>query len=483
MRSRIVPLFIPLLAAMASACASSSGEDIGSSSSASQTDTNRVPGPICLDAIPAPPSVDVDRELMIRDVRVVEDPVRSAYPSPFSRVSRSSVTGAWSFGRLVERMAGEQDPSAFVLAWLAHWERSVTVNGQVIPARPAITSFLIDPWVTASGCTTRKGCQLRFDKAPFRLLSIVNRMDLRHAPTGYAGGNAGEGRFVFGVLDSAGNATSFTVIFEYELPAQTFADVRGWANAWHELGSFEPGSDAYATRLQAITDRFTGKNAIPSKPNGSALNQLRTNEIQIGSPWQLREFHLSGKTGFLKQGTTAQTPQNSVAPSLVSQFINDNEAAVVAQTHTVPATLLGGSSEASGFVWNPPAVRNPEARFGFAVNTCNGCHLDETSTGFTHVSPRSACTPGNCEPAGLSGFLTGVTVTDPVNPNLSHTFNDLARRADDLGALLVVRPSNPCCFGTIDVQRVCPDSAVAARQAENDEADRALWNAGSHRVH
>ncbi len=39
-------------------------------------------------------------------------------------------------------------------------------------------------------------------------------------------------------------------------------------------------------------------------------------------------------------------------------------------------------------------------------------------------------------PTQLSGFLTGITVPDPVDPSISRSFNDLARRAEDLRALI-----------------------------------------------
>src|SRR5690606_792741 len=110
------------------------------------------------------------------------------------------------------------------------------------------------------------GRRLDLSKAPFRLLAIVNRIDLRSDGGGYGGGgviggpiraadapgamiapdamiapapmpvHAGEGRFVFGVLDPQGRPLPFTVIFEYELPASDPREVLGWARSWHALG-------------------------------------------------------------------------------------------------------------------------------------------------------------------------------------------------------------------------------------------------------
>jgi len=38
------------------------------------------------------------------------------------------------------------------------------------------------------------------------------------------------------------------------------------------------------------------RNAAPTKGNGSAINQIRTNEIALRSPWELREFTLDDQT-------------------------------------------------------------------------------------------------------------------------------------------------------------------------------------------
>ncbi|MGK3963804.1 hypothetical protein WMF38_06455 [Sorangium sp. So ce118] len=70
-------------------------------------------------------------------------------------------------------------------------------------------------------------------------------------------------------------------------------DMLDWANAWHALGSLPFPSEDYNAALQAITTRFAGRNAAPGRPNGSSLGQLRTNDIALASPWELREFTLA----------------------------------------------------------------------------------------------------------------------------------------------------------------------------------------------
>jgi hypothetical protein len=362
-------------------------------------------------------SVDPPRELMITALSVVEDPVRTAG------------MGAWSFGRLMTDMAGPNPAPVFVRQWLESWMSAQTVNGFVVPPRANIQSLVLAPWLGASG-----GAQLNLAIAPFRLLAIVNRIDLRNLPN-----NAGEGRFVFGVLDPAGNPTQYTVIFEYKLPGTTVAEVNQWAADWHALGQIPVGDPNFNAQLQVLTSRFAGPNAMPGAPNGSALGQLRTNEIALAAPWQLREFTISPTNGFLQTVTVKQTPDLGLNNSpRVADFVNQTETSILAETHVVPNSfqgqpfLAGAADTPPAFFWRGPpgAIPNNDARHKFSLNTCNGCHAGETGTPFTHVFPRSSGVQ-----AGLSGFLTGVTVPDPVS-GVSRSFNDLARRKADLESLV-----------------------------------------------
>lgn len=371
--------------------------------------------------------VNADAELMIRNLLVVEDPIRTNWSGSLTNPS----DGAWTFGRLMTAMAGQNDPEVFVRNWLAHWDSVQTVNGLPVASRP-MNALVTQPWLTASG-----GTRLDLRRAPFRLLAIVNRMDLRDLTRG----SAGEGRFVFGVLGAGGNQLQFTVILEFNLPATTQADVDRWAADWHALGTLPIGSAAYNQALETITSRFAGASVSPTRPNGSAINQVRSNEIALSAPWELREFQLNA-AGQLIQVPVAQTtdlPLNN-SPAL-AQFINANTAALLTDTHVVPATfngapfLAGSALTNFGHTWRAPGITNNEARFHFSVNTCNGCHAGETNTPFLHVFPRNVG-----QVAALSGFLTGTTVPDPVTGQ-PRTFNDLFVRSESLLAVLCRVPS------------------------------------------
>ncbi|MBK7863862.1 MAG: hypothetical protein IPJ65_35700 [Archangiaceae bacterium] len=208
-----------------------------------------------------------------------------------------------------------------------------------------------------------------------------------------------------------------------------------WAADWHALGALTFPSAAYNAALQKLTDRFSGKGAAPARPNGSAISQIRSNEIALAGPWELREFHLNA-TGHLVESTVANTPDASFTNSpTLGSFVNANQAALIAGTAVVPQLFNGAPFRAAATFnnidfWAAPGIVNNAARFGLSVNTCNGCHGRETNTGFLQVNPRA-----KGQAATLSGFLTGIDVVDPVVPSTSHHFADLSRRATDLASL------------------------------------------------
>jgi Concanavalin A-like lectin/glucanases superfamily len=375
--------------------------------------------------------VKTSRELLIRGVSVVDDPIRTTFDGPLN----DPRTGAWTFGKLMEHMAPTPaDAPAFATQLFGTWLTNQSINGHTVAARTQMQDLVLDFWPRNPDNT------LDLTQSPLRLLAIVNRMDLRNL----AAGSAGEGRFVFGVLGPGGFPMEFTVILEYLLPASTEADVLDWASSWHALGQLPFPSEQYNAALQAITTRFAGRNAAPGRPNGSALSQLRTNEIALDFPWELREFAVSQATGQLAPATVKLTPDLSFdqTPTL-ADFVNANEAAILTETHTVPevfagAPFLGGSSLNNLTAWRAPGIANNDARQRFSLNTCNGCHgVEETGTVFLHVFPRE---PGN--EAALSGFLSGTTVPDPVSGE-PRTFNDLGRRKVDLQGLVCAGPPAP----------------------------------------
>lgn len=295
--------------------------------------------------------VVAEKELLIIDPAVVDSPL-ATYP------------GAWSFGHLIEQLAEKDSHSAFVRDWLATWEKSVSVNGQTLPARNKITELVIKPWMAKDGFTGIPGeeWQVNLANAPFRLLAIVNRIDTgayvqvagRTVSFGSSNGvaryygpmNFGEARFVYGVNDPHGEPLEggFTVIFEYNLPApdsriggtggaekrstklermlghrsdddkaaeqeraalllsQRLAGAR-YAARWHALGEHLAFDEAYLCELSQLTLEITERGEKSEPPS---LAQLRTNEGALGEIQEAREYDYVNNN--LRLAPVAATP-------------------------------------------------------------------------------------------------------------------------------------------------------------------------------
>jgi hypothetical protein len=401
-------------------------------------------------------TVDPARELFVIDLSAMRDCYRTTWTGPCPAPVAPATRGAWTLGGLLPGLFGTTDPvklSNLTRQWLGEWKVLKVINGDPVPPRPAIQSLVIDPWQSASGGTT-----LDLAKAPFRLLAIVFRLDLRRS-SGYShGGTAGEARFIYNMVSANGSDAPFTLILEYGLDAPTCSDIQTWAQAIHALGSI-PFGPTYNAALQTITDRFTTIGASPGRPNGSAIRQVRTNEAALEvDPWELREFQLqpgqvpakkAGKAAApppspapLLQSTVAQTPASSHnGTQLFADYVNANSAAILVDNYTVPLTyqgqhFRGGASPNNETIWDGPppdcsSIANAEARHIASLNTCTGCHASESGTAFF----RHVFLTGPGGGALLSQFLAGSnTVTDLCG--LDHHFGDIERRRVDLCQLL-----------------------------------------------
>jgi hypothetical protein len=429
-----------------------------------------------------PVTTDSARSLTITDRSVVADKTRTFDPCDVDGgASTGNVNGPWSFKTLMTNMANTPVTgiplATFINNWLLNWMSAQTVNAFTIPPRTTIRNFF-PGWDGATPGT------LDVNHLPFRLLAIVNRMDLAGA-TLYgtpANPRKSETRFVFGLVDQSspsctvpgttGAARRMTVIFEYGDPVSTCTDLQTRAKAWIALSGIALGTAAFNTALQALTDAVTSANAgTPfGKPNGSALDQLRSNEIALAAPWQLREFGLSLPFSSLQSATIKQTPDPvsfrfTTAPltAVTAQFWQGNVDAILCESHVVPDTFmampfLGSHTEyGTGQFWDamttiagmmgPPGspgqpacwksnvssvmlpTKAGEVRHKFSLNTCDDCHSGETNTFFTHVDPLTS-------PSALSGFLTGGAPANPVNDPggepVQRSFNDLQRRGQAL---------------------------------------------------
>ena len=387
-----------------------------------------------------------DHSLMIQDKAVIEDPTRTLVFKNNQWIGTSN--GVWTFGYLMRQMANESltgvKAEEFTLSWLKNWQNDVIINGDNSKARKVGIDALINRWPKKPGTT-----DLDLDKAPFKLTAIVNRVDLK-GNKGYGGTlnglSAGEGRFVFNVVDANGNGQSFNVIFEYGYNFKKEQPLRSYQKKWASLKDKTFGTPDYNSTLESLTREFTDANKNPSKPNKNCINQVRTNEIVLDSPWELREFHLDATTHLLKQASPNREPQGKFNAKVdnpdvrfLVKWVNDH-------TGKVPSApfdpkLVGTSAvNQGGVVWNgistptPPEafITNDDDRFDLSINTCSGCHGVESGSGFTHIDENGTLSPfvkGN-------GFNQPSTVTDPAGrpagaPKV-RSFNDLDNRAQIL---------------------------------------------------
>ena len=81
------------------------------------------------------PTIDFDKELVIRDISVVEDPCRTDNNPPGFLMCPPTTVGVWTFKKLMTEMAGTTPPAQFVAEWLHTSEIAQTVNGFTYPSR------------------------------------------------------------------------------------------------------------------------------------------------------------------------------------------------------------------------------------------------------------------------------------------------------------------------------------------------------------
>lgn len=446
--------------------------------------------PAPIDAPTPPALVEPANALIINDRAVV------ANPSLTFDLCNTDLTGnninpnaAWSFKTLISNLNDEttsgMTDQKFVNDWLHNWINNQNVNSFAIHARPHIKDYFTG-WDGVNAST------LDLNRLPFRLLAIVNRIDLATIPAyGSTRPNQpGEIRFVFGLLSRNSNgqcvnnqiaSNEMTVIFEYRDATDGCSSLKDLARRWIDLDSIGissgRGSPTYLSALKNITDTVTA-------PNADKLNQLRTNDFAFDGfnsfmePWQLREFVIDPASKRLVSATIKQTPDPASfrqpatgTPNelLMKAYLDQEAPSILCEAHSVPEIFngqpfLGAQAEYESVnTWTvrPSAGALPssypscyqssivagtdaglsfndrmtsEIRHKFALNTCDDCHAAETATRFVHISPVDR---------HLSGFLVGNVVTDPRIPTLKRKFNDLARRNQALVGTAVNSCTDP----------------------------------------
>ena len=441
--------------------------------------------------------IDKPKSLWIADLRVVEDPART-----YNIVEGTgNPLGVWTFGHVMKNMAGGLDQNSspeqvekvrnFLKTWVIGEQASYSLNGFTTHNRSHSHwfRFIIKPWLSKAiglpqsisnttitaqnweGHWANVNINHLLINSPFKLSAIVNRMDLR-GNGGYSGSlsNSGETRFVYslisaynyGIDNNQNNAgmppfhinisgsgqvpsldwQGMNVILEYGNVESEKCNVKQRARDWMNLSdlNMDEGLDEYLSALELLTNTVTDVGAKPGNPNGSAINQVRSNEKLlaelIGGPdptgwssanWQLRQFELN-EQGWLVNAPVTNVPYDNNnfthntddfdTPTSSTELIDwiygvnqsPNFVRVAHGNHNLPTELLQPVSEMKGELlhyfgldfWNDgmkPSVFNKETYNGesserektirrqISLNTCAGCHGAETKTFFTMVRP------------------------------------------------------------------------------------------------
>ncbi|HEY7773727.1 MAG TPA: hypothetical protein VIC26_11135 [Marinagarivorans sp.] len=444
-----------------------------------------------------PPSlVAPENALVINSPSVVANPSATFDPCNTDGTGNHiNPDATYSFKTLISNLNDENSSGItdqqFVHNWLDHWLGISMVNNFAIPARPDIVDYF-PGWDGANAST------LDLDRLPFRLLAIVNRIDLGNIPA-YGNSSAnkpGEIRFVFGLLKMdhttgaclgsgvASGIDQMTAIFEYGDATHSCSSSKALANDWLALdadvinGSAPLGSPAYMADLKTITDTVTAQGA-------DQLNQLRTNDFafdglsSLAGDWQLREFVMDDVGPNLIPTTIKQTPQFSEyrdAPAPNSTILAD----YVVSAATEPGAELLCDAHSVPLQWEDPA--NPGTFVDFlgshtdyapttswpvdfsgvtlpaSMPSCYApSYVAGTETGLSapvimqiemrHKLSLNACDDCHADETdttfthispvtrGLSGFMTGTTVLDPTPSPIEREFNDIARRNQALSSI------------------------------------------------
>jgi hypothetical protein len=361
--------------------------------------------------------IKLENSLYITDLSIVEDQLRTYNVA----TGVGSPNGVWTFGTLMANMENSQHIDGvrgFLKSWVKQWTVDQTVNGQLVKARKHVLECLIAPWLrkaqgNASLTVTMQNWESLWDatnsaalkqKAPFKLSTIVNRIDLR-GNSAYTPSfeNSGETRFIFSLIDpysgqiaigpdqpfaqqqdgiGFGDWRGLNVILEYGNIQTSKCDVLNLAQQWLDLSdntySFgTPSSDnAYKVALQHITDYVTVANSNSAKINSSAINRIRTNEKALADrdetmethagwarmDWEFRQLELDPVTHGFKLAPLTNTPpivanaainidedfsgtsQVVINDNLLSWIYSGNKTKVRQGNYNMPSYLLAGSA-------------------------------------------------------------------------------------------------------------------------------------------
>ena len=123
--------------------------------------------------------------------------------------------------------------------------------------------------------------------------------------------------------------------------ASNLHELNRWARKWQRLQAYPIESRRYSDELSKITRSFTDRQ-IGLDNHSFHLNQVRTNEVALGRPWELREFKINQGQPKLTQVPVAGTPD--------FEFFNNTKqgrqtlGAILQLMDGLPDSVLGSSA-------------------------------------------------------------------------------------------------------------------------------------------
>ena len=226
-------------------------------------------------------------------------------------------TNAGVFGHLMAGLSGSVAPEDFV--------QDLFTQSKTGAAAQVLTTW-----------PKRADGKLDLTKSPLRLRGLVNPVDARDL------------HFVVAVLEASGTPRPLTVPVQTDRPARTPAAARDWEQRWKALATLTPGTDAYTTGLQALTERLT---ALPGRV------QLSTNEPRAAGPQQTQR-PANDLSGPLDEDVVPPTAElTSPAPGsflrgTVALTANASDDVGVARVDFLDGTTLIGSATQAPYTVN-----------------------------------------------------------------------------------------------------------------------------------
>jgi hypothetical protein len=375
------------------------------------------------------------RDLIVIDPEIVAGPLSASVDedAPFS------------FRAQMQWLAGaSRDPLEFTHAWLSEWENTSEVGGQYAPVTPrwGVRGVLVEPWLAASGVPYEAASSAAsgygdatgdtsgdepysaddtdpyvavpsdeaatgypsassplpsWDYDPFRLIAIVNRIDLASSA---CKGYPGELRYVYAAVDPE-TSTPLDVTLIVEIPYPATRTPAEWARAWRDLAALPPG-EQYTRGLAELAREI--------RADGDPLRaRVRTNEMAFSDPsdpdWEMRQFDVQIRSGALglAQVPLEFTPRADADPAELADFVLEHAQEIEGAGVSLPENLRAGAAriDTPDFSWSVLGV-SERSRRAFSIQTCNGCHGGDTaSLPFRHIAAGATLEA----PAQLSRFI------------------------------------------------------------------------------